>query len=72
MIHDITVLDDGTTRIDVSFSDEGVDLQGTTSVRGGQAEAERYLPVYESDLRTNYADLFPAPPEPEAHPEVEI
>lgn len=72
MIHEITVLDDGTTRIDVSFFDEDVDLHGVTSVKGVLEDAERYLPVYERDLRTNYADLFPAPPEPEMQLEVEI
>lgn len=66
MIYDITVLADGTTRIDVDFSDEGVDLQGSTSVKGGKPEALAYLPTFESDLRRNYRHLFPEPePDPE-------
>lgn len=64
MTYDIAVLDDGTARIDVSFADEGVDLQGTTTVKGGEAEAIAYLPTFEADLRRNYRHLFPEP-EPE-------
>lgn len=63
--------DDGTTTISVSFSDEGVDLNGETTVRGGETEAQRYLPVYEADLRHNFAHLFPRP-EPESMPEGEM
>ena len=66
MTHTITDLHDGTIRIDVDFSDEGVDLQGTTHVRGSEAEALAYLPVFERDLRRNYRHLFP---EPELEPE---
>lgn len=68
MTYDITVLDDGTVRIDVSFADEGVDLQGTTHVRGSETEVLAYLPVFERDLRRNYSHLFP---KPESDPESE-
>lgn len=68
MTHTITNLHDGTIRIDVDFSDEGVDLQGTTHVKGGEAEALAYVPVFERDLRRNYSQLFPEP-EPEPEPE---
>ena len=63
MTYTITLLD-GIARIEVSFADEGVDLVGTTHVKGGEAEALAYLPVFEADLRRNFADLFPAPQMP--------
>lgn len=68
MIHNITVLDNGTTKIEVDFSDEGVNLQGETFVKGGEEEAKNYLPTFEQDLRRNYSELFPKP-EPETIPE---
>lgn len=64
MMHTITVLD-GVARIEVSFTDEGVDLVGVTHVKGGEAEALAYLPVFEADLRRNFSELFPPPPIPE-------
>ena len=53
--------EDKTTRINVSFSDEGVDLTGETSVIGGEQKALDYLPFFERDLRRNFADQFPQP-----------
>lgn len=64
MMHNITVLADGTTRIEVSFVDEYVDLVGSTHVKGGEAEALAYLPVFEADLRRNFAERFPPPSMP--------
>ena len=65
MIHVCTVNPDGTATIQVNFSDEGVVLTGETNVKGGEAEALHYLPVFEADLRTNFAELFPvSEPEP--------
>lgn len=61
MTHDIFVNDDNTATISVSFLDEGIDLQGNTSVKGGVAEALRYLPLFEADLRRNFSYLFPLP-----------
>ena len=61
MTHYLTVEPNGTTRIDVDFADEGVDLAGVTHVRGGEAEALIYLRVFEADLRSNYVELFPQP-----------
>lgn len=55
----------GTTTINVSFTDENVELQGTTTIKGGEQEALEYLPVFEADLRRNYSDLFPLPEMPE-------
>lgn len=68
MTHTITVMDDEHTRIDVDFADEGVDLQGSRTVRGNEATAERYVSVFERDLRRNHWELFPPPPEPEHDP----
>jgi hypothetical protein len=65
MTYIVTVNDDGTTTIEISFIDEGVNLQGRTNVKGGELEALNYLPVFEADLRRNYADLFPLPLMPE-------
>ncbi|NNG67356.1 hypothetical protein [Caldanaerobacter subterraneus] len=64
MTYKITVLDDGTTKIEIDFSDEGVNLKGETTVKGGEVEALNYLPIFEEDLRRNYSELFPKP-EPE-------
>lgn len=69
MIYEITVLGDGTSKITMNFRDEGIELDGETTVKGGQQEAEGYVPTFERDLRTNYAHLFPQP-EPEHHEEV--
>jgi hypothetical protein len=65
MLYNITVIDDGTTKIEVDFSDEDVNLQGVTHVKGGESEALQYLPVFENDLRHNNIDLFPRPEMPE-------
>lgn len=61
MTHVFTLNPDGTTTIEVSFVDEGVDLQGQTSVKGDEAAAAAYLPFFEADLRRNFAELFPQP-----------
>lgn len=55
---------DGTTTIQVNFLDEGVNLPSETTVKGGESAAVTYLPVFETDLRRNFADLFPAPEMP--------
>lgn len=56
--------EDKTTRINVSFSDEGVELTGETSVLGDEKKAADYLPFFERDLRRNFADQFPQPEPP--------
>ncbi|KLU66772.1 hypothetical protein DEAC_c14400 [Desulfosporosinus acididurans] len=53
--------DGDTTIIKVNFSDEGVELSGETSVKGDESAAVAYLPVFESDLRRNFAEKFPVP-----------
>ncbi|MDI9466557.1 MAG: hypothetical protein QM343_01600 [Bacillota bacterium] len=64
MTHVITENQNGTTTIQVDFADEGVDLQGKTLVKGGEAAALSYLRIFEKDLRRNFAEKFPLP-EPE-------
>ena len=49
------------TEINVDFSDEGVNLQGSVKVVG---EWQQYLKTFEQDMRNNYKSLFPLP-EPE-------
>ncbi len=70
MINTIIDNQDGTITIQVDFIDEGVDLQGQTSVKGGQVQAQSYLPVFEADLRRNFADKFPLPEVPAAEEEM--
>ena len=70
MTHVITENIDGIATIRVSFSDEGVILTGETSVKGDESAALNYLPTFESDLRRNFADQFPAPEMPAVEEEV--
>ena len=46
------------TQIDVDFSDEGVNLQGSVKVVG---EWQQYLKTFEQDMRNNHKSLFPLP-----------
>jgi len=51
------------TQIDVDFSDEGINLQGSVKVVG---EWQQYLKTFEQDMRNNHKSLFPLPePKPE-------
>ena len=52
---------DGTTSIAIDFSDEGVDLQCDTTVKGDSAAAGAYLPFFVKDMRRNFADRWPLP-----------
>jgi len=61
MIYEFIVNQDKTTTIKVNFIDEGVELTGETSIKGDESVALSYLPVYEADLRRNFAHLFPVP-----------
>ena len=54
------------TQIDVDFSDEGVNLQGSVKVVG---EWQQYLKIFEQDMRNNHKLLFPLP-EPEIDEEM--
>ncbi len=64
MRYTITVQDDGTSTLHVTFEDEGVELTGEVNVRGDAAAAAAYAPVFVRDLRANYADMFPQPDMP--------
>ena len=70
MTHNIKVNQNGTTTIQVDFSDEDVNLQGKTSVKGGEGAAMAYLPTFEADLRRNFADMFPLPEVPAVEEEI--
>lgn len=50
---------ENSTVINVDFNDEGVNLQGTTTVKGDVQVANEYLSIFEKDLRNNFADKFP-------------
>ena len=52
--------------INVDFSDEGVNLQGSVKVVG---EWQQYLKTFEQDMRNNHKSLFPLP-EPEIDEEM--
>lgn len=65
MTYVYTSMGDGTMAIEIDFADEGVELQGRTCIKGAEAEVDRYLPVFEADLRRNFSDLFPLPVMPE-------
>ena len=60
----IFTAEEKTTKINVSFSDEGVELTGETSVLGDEKKARDYLPFFERDLKNNFADRFPQPEPP--------
>ena len=64
----ITGNEDGTCTIAVDYADEGIELQGTTTIIGGEAKATAYIGVFDEDLRRNNSHLFPTP-EPAEHEE---
>lgn len=61
MIITTETVDTKTTRVILDFSDENVDLTGTTLVAGGESAALAYAHFFEQDLRRNNAELFPVP-----------
>lgn len=66
MTHTITDNQDGTMNLTVDFTDESVDLQGETNIKGDISVATGYVKVFENDLRNNFAAMFPvAVPAPE-------
>lgn len=68
MTYGIAENENNTTAIEISFQDEDVNLTGRTTVKGKTANAETYLPIFEADLRRNFAELFPPPTVPEVDP----
>jgi len=61
MTNTITLLNNGTTQIDVDFTDESVDLQSSTTIIGDEQKALNFLPIFEADLIFNNSHLFPQP-----------
>ncbi|WP_027309426.1 hypothetical protein [Caloramator sp. ALD01] len=59
MKYNIENVNENEVMLHVDFSDEGVELQGETRIKGNQEDALKYLPVFEKDLRINFADKFP-------------
>lgn len=66
MRYDIEYVNENEVLLKLNFYDENVDLQGEIRIKGSQDDALRYLPVFERDLRRNFADKFPSNLE---HPE---
>ena len=64
MIIITTIINDKHTKLVIDFSDEGVELVGETLIVGDEAKALAYAPFFEADLRSNNAELFPAPEMP--------
>ncbi len=52
------------TNVNLDFNDEGINLVAEVKVCGDEGAADRYLPVFERDLKRKYKSLFPEP-EPE-------
>lgn len=60
MRYNIEQINENEVLLKVDFSDENVDLQGEIKVKGNEADGLKYLPVFEQDLRRNFAYMFPA------------
>ena len=71
MITTTETINEKTTRLHLDFSDENVDLTGTTLVAGDESAARAYAHFFEQDLRRNNAELFPVPEMPEIGGEIE-
>jgi hypothetical protein len=65
MTYNIEELENGITKLTVDFSDEGIDLQGETTVKGTQKDAEKYVKTFANDLKQNNIELFPKLTEPD-------
>lgn len=65
----ITEIDEGVQKLEIDFSDEDVDLQAETTVLGSKADAQRYAPSFEQDMRRQNRQKFPQP-EPKAPAEL--
>jgi len=71
MDYTIEQINEKTTKLTVDFSDEGINLQGETNVKGSKEDAEKYVDAFAKDLKQNNIELFPEPPEPD-YPEEEM
>ncbi|MDO5116174.1 MAG: hypothetical protein Q4D58_08775 [Synergistaceae bacterium] len=61
MTSTIEIIDEKTTKLNISFADEDIDLECAIEVAGDEAAALAYAPFFEADMRRQYADLFPQP-----------
>ncbi len=61
----ITQIEEGKQKVEIDFSDENVDVQAETTVIGDEADAQRYLPVFEKDIRRQNRHKFPEPKMPD-------
>lgn len=61
MTSNITALTDNRQQIDLDYADEGIELQGSTTIIGDTARAASYVEVFDRDLRKTYSHLFPQP-----------
>ncbi len=52
---------DGLAEIQMSFSDEGVDLSASRTVVGGTKKALTQVKILEIDARNSNMELFPLP-----------
>ena len=51
------------TNVNLDFNDEGINLVAEVKVCGDAGAADKYLPIFERDLRRKYKSLFPIPEE---------
>jgi hypothetical protein len=65
MNYTIEPINEKITKLSVDFSDEDIDLQGETTVKGTEEDAEKYVKTFANDLKQNNIELFPKPPEPD-------
>lgn len=70
MTYTVNDIGGGKQAIAIDFADEGVQLQGNTSILGGEVQARQYVPVFEADLRRANSHLFPVEA-PENHEPME-
>ena len=61
MIAITEIISEKLTKLTIDFTDEGVSLIGETEVVGNEDTAMAYAHFFETDLRRNNAELFPAP-----------
>lgn len=66
MITNIQPLENGQHQIDIDYADEGIELDGHTTIIGDYEHARAYAEIFDRDLRNTYSHLFPvAEPDPE-------
>ena len=61
MTSNIQPLENGQHQIDIDYDDEGVELNGHTTIIGDYEHARAYVEIFDRDLRNAYSHLFPTP-----------